>query len=103
MRIGLLRFVARRFAALVLLTIGITAVTFALTQLVPSNAAATNLGEQAAGDPAAVAAFEHHYGLDKPLPARYALYLKDKGKFYVEEHKDRRDFDKAYEVIKACC
>ena len=27
------------------------------------------LGEQAAGDPAAVAAFKHHYGLDKPLPA----------------------------------
>ena len=55
--------------------IGITAVTFLLTQLVPSNAVATNLGEQAAGDPAAVAAFKHHYGLDKPLPQRYLLYL----------------------------
>ncbi|HEY0415525.1 MAG TPA: ABC transporter permease [Gaiellaceae bacterium] len=72
---GLARFVARRFAALILLLIGITAVTFVLTQLVPSNAVATNLGEQAAGDPAAVAAFRHHYGLDKPLPARYAIYL----------------------------
>ena len=72
---GLLRFVARRLAALVLLLIGITAVTFLLTQLVPSNAVATNLGEQAAGDPAAVAAFKHHYGLDKPLPQRYLLYL----------------------------
>jgi len=67
--------VARRLAALILLLIGITAVTFALTQLVPSNAVATNLGEQAAGDPAAVAAFKHHYGLDKPLPERYVLYL----------------------------
>ena len=55
---GLVYFVLRRFAALVLLTLGITAVTFVLTQLVPTNAAATNLGEQAAGDPAAVAAFE---------------------------------------------
>ena len=55
--------------------LGITAVTFLLTQLVPSNAVATNLGEQAAGDPAAVAAFKHHYGLDKPLPQRYLLYL----------------------------
>src|SRR5579885_861253 len=69
------RFVARRFAALVLLLIGITFVAFVLTQLVPSNAVATNLGEQAAGDPAAVAAFKHHYGLDKPLPQRYVLYL----------------------------
>ncbi|HEY2073976.1 MAG TPA: ABC transporter permease [Gaiellaceae bacterium] len=72
---GLLRFVLRRLGALILLSIGITAVTFVLTQLVPSNAAATNLGEQAAGDPAAVKAFNQHYGLDKPLPERYAIYL----------------------------
>jgi peptide/nickel transport system permease protein len=65
----------RRLAALVLLGVGITLVVFVLTQLVPSSAVATNLGEQAAGDPAAVAAFKHHYGLDKPLPARYAIYL----------------------------
>lgn len=72
---GYIRFVARRLAALVFLAIGITAVAFVLTQLVPSNAAATNLGEQAAGDPAAVRAFDQHYGLDKPLPVRYAIYL----------------------------
>ena len=69
------RFVARRFAALVLLLIGITFVAFVLTQLVPSNAVATNLGEQAAGDPAAVAAFKHHYGLDRSWPERYVIYL----------------------------
>ncbi|HLX21584.1 MAG TPA: ABC transporter permease [Gaiellaceae bacterium] len=69
------RFVLRRLVALVFLSIGITAVAFVLTQLVPSNAAATNLGEQAAGDPAAVKAFDHHYGLDRPLPVRYAIYL----------------------------
>jgi peptide/nickel transport system permease protein len=72
---GFARFVARRLGALVFLAIGITAITFVLTQLVPSNAVATNLGEQAAGDPAAVAAFKHHYGLDKPLPQRYVIYL----------------------------
>ena len=66
----------RRLAALVLLAIGITLVVFVLTQLVPSNAVATNLGEQAAADPAAVAAFKSHYGLDKPLPVRYWLYLQ---------------------------
>ena len=58
-----------------LLSLGITFVVFVLTELVPSNAAATNLGEQAAGDPAAVAAFKHHYGLDRPFPVRYAIYL----------------------------
>lgn len=66
----------RRLAALVLLAVGITLVVFVLTQLVPSNAVATNLGEQAAADPAAVAAFKSHYGLDKPLPLRYWLYLQ---------------------------
>jgi peptide/nickel transport system permease protein len=71
-----LRFLLRRGAALVLLAVGITLVVFVLTQLVPSNAVATNLGEQAAADPAAVAAFKAHYGLDKPLPVRYGLYLK---------------------------
>ena len=72
---GFLRFFLRRLAALVLLGIGITFVAFILTQLVPSNAAATNLGEQAAADPAAVATFKHNYGLDKPFPVRYAIYL----------------------------
>jgi peptide/nickel transport system permease protein len=70
-----LGFVLRRLVALVLLLLGITLVTFVLTELVPSNAAATNLGEQAAGDPAAVKAFDQHYGLDKPLPERYVIYL----------------------------
>ena len=73
---GFLRFLLRRLAAFLLLAVGITFVVFALTQLVPSNAVATNLGEQAAGNPAAVAAFKRHYGLDKPLPLRYALYLE---------------------------
>jgi peptide/nickel transport system permease protein len=67
--------VLRRIAALVLLSLGITFVAFVLTEIVPSNAAATALGEQAAGDPAVVAAFKHHYGLDKPFPVRYAIYL----------------------------
>jgi peptide/nickel transport system permease protein len=71
-----LRFVLQRLLALVLLALGITFVAFALTQLVPSDAVATNLGEQAAGDPAAVAAFRKHYGLDKPWPVRYAIYLE---------------------------
>ena len=73
---SLIRFVLRRLGAFVLLMLGITLVAFLLTELVPSNAAATNLGEQAAADPAAVKAFEEHYGLDKPFPLRYLIYLR---------------------------
>ena len=69
------RFLVRRAAALVLLGIGITLVAFALTQLVPSDPVAANLGEQAAADPAAVQAFKERYGLDEPVPLQYWRYL----------------------------
>lgn len=71
-----LRFLGRRLAALVLLGLGITFVAFVLTELVPGDPAAANLGQRAIGDPAAVAAFRAHYGLDKPLPVQYAVYLQ---------------------------
>jgi peptide/nickel transport system permease protein len=70
-----LRFLGRRLVALVLLGVGITLVAFCLTQLVPGDPAAANLGQQAINDPAAVQAFNEHYGLDKPLPEQYGLYL----------------------------
>jgi ABC-type dipeptide/oligopeptide/nickel transport system permease component len=74
---GFARFVGRRLVALVLLAIGITLAVFLLTQLVPSDPVTANLGEQAAGDPAVVQAFRERYGLDKPLPVRYAVYLRN--------------------------
>jgi peptide/nickel transport system permease protein len=70
-----LAFVGRRFVALVVLLIGISFVAFVLTNLVPADPVAANLGIQAAADPEAVAAFNERYGLDKPLPVQYGLYL----------------------------
>ena len=66
----------RRFAALVLLALGITMVAFLLTELVPGDPVRANLGQIAQSDPQAVAAFRHHYGLDQPLPVQYLEYLK---------------------------
>ena len=71
-----LRFLGRRLGALILLGLGITFVAFVLTELVPGDPAAANLGQRAIGDPAAVQAFREHYGLDKPLPVQYGLYLQ---------------------------
>lgn len=34
---------------------------------------------------------------------RVCLYLRPNGRFKVEIHRDRRDFDKALEVIQECC
>lgn len=65
----------RRLLALVLLVIGITLITFSLTNLVPANPALANLGQRAGEDPKAVAAFNERYGLDLPLPQQYGLYM----------------------------
>lgn len=54
---------------------GITLVAFVLTHLVPGNPAAANLGQRALGDPAIVKAFDHEYGLDKPVVEQYLIYL----------------------------
>ena len=60
-----------------MLCVGITLVAFVVTHLVPGDPAAANLGQRAIGDPAAVQAFRHQYGLDRPLPVQYLLYLKN--------------------------
>ena len=71
----LVRYVLRRIGVSVLLVVGVTLVTFVLTNLVPGDPVAANLGQQAAADPAIVAAYRAHYGLDKPLPVQYLTYL----------------------------
>lgn len=69
------RFVARRFAAAVALAFGVVLVAFLLTNLVPGDPAAANLGQRAIEDPDAVAAFRRQYGLDQPLPVQFGRYL----------------------------
>jgi peptide/nickel transport system permease protein len=71
----LVRYVLRRIGVSVLLVVGVTLVTFVLTNLVPGDTVAANLGQQAAADPTIVAAYRAHYGLDQPLPVQYLTYL----------------------------
>ena len=66
---------ARRLVALVLLGLGITFVAFVLTNLVQGDPGAANLGQRAIEDPEAAAAFRERYGLDKPLPQQYGIYV----------------------------
>lgn len=69
------RLLARRIGAGLGLCLGITLISFVLTQLVPGDPAAANLGQRALADPAAVKAFDHEYGLDRPVPLQYLIYL----------------------------
>ncbi|HEX4726194.1 MAG TPA: ABC transporter permease [Jatrophihabitans sp.] len=71
----LARYLGRRLAIGVVLVIGTTLIAFLLTQLVPGDPAAANLGQRAISDPAAVATFRHQNGLDRPLPVQYVIYL----------------------------
>jgi peptide/nickel transport system permease protein len=74
-RSALGRYLLRRLGVSALLIVGVTLVTFVLTNLVPGDPVAANLGQRAAENPATVAAYRAHYGLDRPLPVQYVTYL----------------------------
>src|SRR5262249_34456496 len=69
----LARFLARRLGALVLLVIGITIVSFVLTQAVPGDPALANLGQNPT--PRAIHSSHEKYGPDAPPPQQYLTYM----------------------------
>jgi peptide/nickel transport system permease protein len=83
--------------------VGITFVAFVLTHLVPGDPAAANLGQRAIADPAAVAAFRAHYGLDKPLPQQYLIYVTNlaHGDFGESQQSHRPVRDDLAEYVPA--
>ena len=70
-----MRLFVRRAVAAVVLCFGITLVAFVLTHIVPGNPAAANLGIKGVSSPARVQAYNAEYGLNKPLPVQYEVYL----------------------------
>lgn len=70
-----LTYALRRVGTSLLLVVGVTLVTFILTNLVPGDPVAAAIGQRAAEDPAIVANFRAQYGLDQPLVAQYFTYL----------------------------
>jgi peptide/nickel transport system permease protein len=74
-RHGFIRLVFRRAVAAIVLCVGITFVAFTLTELVPADPVAANLGDRVLDSPSIVAAYKAEYGLDKPPPVRYVIYL----------------------------
>lgn len=98
-----LRFVLVRLGALVLLAVGITLVSFLLTNLIPGDPAAANLGQRALSDPAIVASFRHQHGLDQPLPVQYWKYLTGllHGDFGTSQRSNRPVIDELAEYVPA--
>jgi peptide/nickel transport system permease protein len=55
--------------------VGMTLISFVLSQAVPADPVTANLGERAASNPEVVEAFRRRWGLDRPLPEQYGIYL----------------------------
>jgi peptide/nickel transport system permease protein len=68
-------FIGQRLIALVFLCLGVSVMAFLLTHVVPGDVAVANLGDRASSDPVAVRLYREHFGLDKPLPVQYLVYL----------------------------
>ena len=71
----MLPFLVRRLALLLIVLLGLSALTFTLSHLVPTDPARAALGFDAAPD--MVQQYRRETGLDRPLPVQYVLYLRN--------------------------
>ncbi|MGM1018466.1 MAG: ABC transporter permease [Actinomycetota bacterium] len=74
-RSPLVGYLLRRLGTSVLLLLGVTIVTFVLTNLVPGDPVSAALGEGASQNPETREAFITANGLDQPLIVQYFLYM----------------------------
>jgi len=65
----------RRLLLMIPMSIGVTLLLFIVTHIVPVNPLAVILTERSMDDPRAVEAAVQKWGLDKPLPEQYIIYL----------------------------
>jgi peptide/nickel transport system permease protein len=68
-------YISRRVLLLPVMLMGISLLSFVLSHLVPADPTAAFIGPHAAADPEVVAVFRHRWGLDRPLPQQYGIYL----------------------------
>jgi peptide/nickel transport system permease protein len=70
-----LTYLVRRVLLLVPMLFGTLVIAFIISHLVPGDPSVVNLGQQAMSDPTIVAAFRQQWGLDKPVPVQFLIYL----------------------------
>ncbi len=74
---SLIQHLTRRLLLMIPMVIGITLLLFVVTHIVPANPLAVILTERSMDDPEAVKAATEKWGLDKPLPEQYLIYLEN--------------------------
>jgi len=71
----LLQYLVRRAGLTAFVVFGVTLITFVLTHVVPADPVVAYLGDHAPPD--LVEKARHEFGLDRPLPVQYVIYLRD--------------------------
>src|SRR5919202_3289482 len=66
-------FLIRRLIGIVAVMIGVSIITFTISHLVPGDPVAAALGDRARDEQ--VKSFRAQYGLDKPVPEQYLIYM----------------------------
>ena len=69
----MIRYIARRFTWLIFVVLGMTVITFVISHMIPADPAKIAAGLGA--DASAVEKVRAEYGLDRPLPGQYLIYL----------------------------
>jgi peptide/nickel transport system permease protein len=71
----MIRFLLRRLASSAVVLAGVSVITFFLARVIPVDAAAISIGPRAR--PEEIERARVALGLDQPLPAQYATYMRD--------------------------
>lgn len=67
-------YLLRRLVRIVFVLLGVTIATFLLSHVVPGDPAAAALGDRARDEQ--LKAFRAEYGLDRPVPEQYVIYMQ---------------------------
>jgi peptide/nickel transport system permease protein len=70
-----LEFILRRILTSLFVLIGVSVMTFVISRVIPTNAAALYIGPKAR--PEDIERVTKQLGLDKPLPVQYAVYMNE--------------------------
>lgn len=71
---GILSFLLRRLIGMLAVMLGVSVITFAISHVIPADPVAAALGDHATDSQ--IAAFRAEYGLDKPVPEQYVIYVE---------------------------
>ncbi|MBI2764820.1 MAG: ABC transporter permease [Chloroflexi bacterium] len=81
-----------------ILLLGLVTVAFVVSRTVPADPLSTVVSERQLGNPVVVQAAEKRWGLDKPLPAQYVIYVRnllrgDMGTSFRTKQNVRQDLE----------